>query len=373
MRDRDLYIGLMSGTSVDSIDAALVDFSGESVKLAGHHSHPISASLKGQILALCQPGERELDRMGELDRALGRHFADAANSLLKAMALTADRIVAIGSHGQTVRHRPPGSCEHPFSLQIGDPNTIAENTGITTVADFRRRDMAAGGEGAPLAPAFHRAAFQSPAVERFVVNIGGMANVSHLPLDAQTIGFDTGPGNVLMDAWVNQNLGCGFDRDGHWALQGEVQPALLDMLLAHPFFAQSPPKSTGREAFHLPWLTATLERLEAQLSASEIQATLLELTAKTITDAILPMRTSDRSEIYVCGGGAHNLQLMSRLEKLLAPSPVASTVRLGLAPDWVEAVAFAWLARQTLNRQAGNLPSVTGAKREVILGGIYYP
>ena len=367
MHTRDLYIGLMSGTSIDSIDAALVDFGGAAPQLLAQHNHPISAQLKQQILSLCQPGDNELDRMGELDRALGAHFADAALAVLRQSNYQADQIRAIGSHGQTVRHRPPGTREWPFTLQIGDPNTIAERTGITTVADFRRRDIAANGQGAPLAPAFHQAVFHSTVNERFVVNIGGMANVTHLPTQGQAIGFDTGPGNVLMDAWIGRHLGHEFDRDGEWAAQGHSIAPLVSRLLDHPFFRQAPPKSTGRETFHLDWL---LESLQDQ-PPIDVQASLLELSARSIADCIQPLSQTTASEIYLCGGGAYNRQLLVRLQQLLPQHRVETTMALGLAPEWVEAAAFAWLARQTQGRLSGNLPAVTGADKPVILGGVY--
>lgn len=371
MANDELYIGLMSGTSADSIDAALLDFGGDSPQLLAHHCYPISNNLKQQILALCQPGDNELDRLGELDRVLGQHFAEAALALLSASGYSSNQICAIGSHGQTVRHRPPGSCEHPFTVQIGDPNTIAEQTGITTIADFRRRDMAASGQGAPLAPAFHQAVFGLQGTERFIINIGGMANLTHLPIDRPATGYDTGPGNVLLDAWVHQHLGLPYDRSGHWASQGNSNSELLSLLLSHPFFAQEPPKSTGRESFHLPWLNDELERFAQQLTAMDIQATLLELTAQSIADCVKAC-ADYRSEVYICGGGAYNQQLMQRLEKHLAPHSLTTTHELGLAPEWVEAAAFAWLARQTQLRLTGNLPSVTGANQAVILGGVYF-
>lgn len=370
MANTELYIGLMSGTSADSIDAALLDFGGDSPQLLAQHCHPISNTLKQQILSLCQPDDNELDRLGELDRILGQHFADAALALLDAGDYAASQICAIGSHGQTVRHRPPGSCEHPFTVQIGDPNTIAEQTGITTIADFRRRDIAVGGQGAPLAPAFHQAAFSAPGKERFVINIGGMANLTHLPVDQPATGYDTGPGNVLLDAWVHQHLGQPYDPDGHWASQGNSNTQLLAQLMNHPFFALEPPKSTGRESFHLAWLTAELERFGQQLAAVDVQATLLELTAQSIAHCV-KSSTQNRSEVYICGGGAYNLHLLQRLEKLVFPHSLTTTQELGLAPEWVEAAAFAWLARQTQLRLTGNLPSVTGAGKAVILGGIY--
>ncbi len=373
MNPKTLYIGLMSGTSIDSIDAALVRFDGESPDLVAHHGHPIAGPLKQKILALCEPGANELDRMGELDRIMGLEFARAAQALLASSGHGADQIDAIGSHGQTVRHRPPGHAEHPFTVQIGDPNTIAEVTGIRTIADFRRRDMAAGGQGAPLAPAFHQAAFGDAMHERVILNVGGMANVTHLPKTGIATGFDTGPGNVLMDAWVHRHRGEAYDRDGQWASQGTPDPGLLEALLAHPFFARTPPKSTGREAFHLDWLNQIVGSQPRQIPPVDVQATLLELTARSVVECIETLCAGRPMEVFVCGGGAYNTHLMRRLGERLAPHSVRTTTGLGLLPEWVEAAAFAWLARRTQRGLFGNLPAVTGADHEVILGGVYPP
>lgn len=364
-----LYIGLMSGTSADAIDAALVTFT-PTPRLVAHHSTPLSPHIREQIHALAQPGDNEIDRMGALDITLGNLFAQTCLELLEQTGLSADAITAIGSHGQTIRHRPPGSCEGCFTLQIGDPNSIAELCGITTVADFRRRDMAAGGQGAPLVPAFHRAVFHSTEEDRVIVNIGGMANITWLPRDGRTLGFDTGPGNVLMDSWIQEHRGCPYDKDGQWALSGQICPALLSALLAHPFFSLAAPKSTGREAFNRQWLHGYLSK--RLLPAEDVQATLLELTAITLCDAINALSQTSKS-VFVCGGGAYNTALLQRLQQLLPGDKVATTAELGADPQWIEAMAFAWLAQQTLNRRPGNLRDVTGAAKKVILGGIYYP
>lgn len=362
------YIGLMSGTSADAIDAVLVAFDGHP-HLIAHYSEPLSDNLREQIHALALPSDNEIDRVGALDISLAQHFARISLTLLRHAKVHPEQVMAIGSHGQTIRHRSPGSPQGCFTLQIGDPNTIAELTGITTVADFRRRDMAAGGQGAPLVPAFHRAIFHSTEEHRVIVNIGGMANITWLPKQGATLGFDTGPGNVLMDGWILAHQGKSYDESGTWAASGTINQELLDKLLQHPFFAQAAPKSTGREAFNRQWLEDALQGIA--LDAADVQATLLELTAITISDAIHSLG-SDPKAVFVCGGGAYNTQLMRRLQALLAGDKVESTASLGIHPQWIEAMAFAWLARQTMNRQSGNLKEVTGAQREVILGGVYY-
>ena len=311
--------------------------------------------------------------MGQLDRELGVRFAQAANELMAQQNLSAADITAIGSHGQTIRHFPPDNgSEHAYSLQVGDPNTIAQLTGITTVADFRRRDIALGGHGAPLVPAFHQAVFEKPGFPRAIINIGGMANITLLPgdeLPSSLLGYDTGPGNGLMDSWVNQNLGHPFDKNGHWAAQGQVIDALLQQMLKTPYLSQPAPKSTGPELFNLSWLTGHLQQLP-EVSAVDVQATLLEFTAHTITEAVKSQIPLAR-EVFFCGGGTYNTALMQRLETLLHPTLIASTEQLGVAPEWVEAVAFAWLAKQTLERKPGNVPMVTGASKASILGAIH--
>ena len=372
MPDTNLYIGLMSGTSADGIDVALVDFNSNAIKLLAHRESALEPEIKDKILQLCQPGENEIDRMGALDRQLGYQFALACKQLLLHAKLPASAITAIGSHGQTIRHRPTQSHGNAFTLQIGDANTIAEHTGITTVSDFRRRDIAAGGQGAPLAPAFHKAAFHSSKASRAVVNIGGMANISYLPSKGKVIGFDTGPGNVLLDTWIFHKQNKTYDRDGAWAASGKCIPSLLQQLLQHPYFYLSPPKSTGREAFNRTWLLEQLEHHAKYEKEEDIQATLLELTAVTISQDILALNQGKPLEVYICGGGAYNQQLMHRLARLLPEHSVGSTKQLGLAPEWVEAVAFAWLAKQTMEKQPGNLPAVTGAERSIPLGGIYW-
>jgi anhydro-N-acetylmuramic acid kinase len=369
----EFYIGLLSGTSIDSIDAALLELSPAKTLLIATHNEPIGAALRQQIIQLCAPGDDEIERMGVLDRQLGILFATAAQHLLVKAGLKADAVTAIGSHGQTIRHRPvcqgrPAALA--FSCQIGDPSTIAEHSKITTVADFRRRDIAAGGQGAPLVPLFHRAAFGKAGTTRAVVNIGGMSNISLLTGDGGLTGFDTGPGNVLMDGWIGLHRGKNYDKQGCWAASGQVVQTLLDALLAHPFFGREPPKSTGREDFNLQWLQALLAQLPPRQPA-DVQACLLELTARSIAQAIANARPAV-TDVYVCGGGAYNTQLMQRLQQLLSTRSVASTRSLGIEPEWVEASAFAWLAQQCLQGLPGNHAAVTGAAGPRVLGGIYH-
>jgi anhydro-N-acetylmuramic acid kinase len=368
MPNERFFIGLISGTSLDGIDAALVDFSTGSPRLHSALHSPYSGPLLSELRSLCLPGNNEIDRLGELDRQVGLAFAEAAERLLSQAGLEADRIVAIGSHGQTVRHRPANN--HPFSLQIGDPNTLAEHTGITTIADFRRRDIAAGGEGAPLVPAFHQALFQTPQQPKVVLNLGGIANITCLPpADAgPVIGYDTGPANTLLDAWIARHRGQAFDTEGRWAASGQLNESLLEELLEEPFFDLPSPKSTGTEYFNLAWLEQHLPSTPP--APEDVQRTLAELTARSVADAIR-REGYQRDEVLVCGGGTHNRFLLDLLQRQLPEATVASVANYGLDPDWIEAMAFAWLARQTLAGLAGNLPSVTGASRAVPLGAIY--
>lgn len=364
----EYFIGLMSGTSVDALDAVLVDFSGESPQLLATHSRAISTELQECILALTLPGDNEIERLGQVDVALGELSAEVVNELLSSSGVPASQVSAIGNHGQTIRHEP--SVRLPFTLQIADPNIIAEQTGITTISDFRRRDMAAGGQGAPLVPAFHQALFHSPSANRVILNIGGIANISILPADPAipASGFDTGPGNLLMDAWTRLYQNRCYDDNGNWARSGEVDSQLLFEWMSYSYFSKSPPKSTGREQFNLKWLE---QRLHGKHRAEDIQASLCELTATSIAYAI-GMHAPQTQEIYVCGGGTRNAYLMERLTTYHEQNcHVATTAELGVDPAWVEAMAFAWLARQTMKGLSGNLPAVTGARKEVILGGIY--
>lgn len=366
----DLFLGLMSGTSMDAVDAVLADFRAPFPQILGGVSLPIPADLRQAIVDLCQPGNDGVDRLGGVDCKLGELFAAAALAVLAASHTSATQVRAIGSHGQTIRHRPPGTVENPFTLQIGDPNRIASITGITTVADFRRRDLAEGGQGAPLVPAFHRDVFRHADLDRAVVNIGGIANITWLPASGDVLGFDTGPGNVLMDGWHQKHRGAPFDHQGRWASGATVDKELLARLESHPYFARCYPKTTGREDFHLSYLEDALKCCGREIEPQQIQATLLALTAHTIAAGIgsLPQPPD---QIYLCGGGAYNTALVAALADLLRPAQVATTSALGVEPRWVEATAFAWLARQTLRGLSGNLPTVTGARKQTVLGGIY--
>ncbi len=363
-----LYIGLISGTSADSIDAALIGFSRGVPQLQASHAHPWPEDLRRRMLALAQ-GESalDLDAFGRLDVQIGHCFADAATRLLEHSGTPASAVRAIGSHGQTLRHRPTG--EYPFTLQLGDPSVIAERCNIDVVADFRRADVAAGGQGAPLLPALHAMLLARPGHARVVLNLGGIANITVLGADGSVFGFDTGPANGLMDAWCLHQRGEPFDRDGAYAVSGRVDAELLDALLADPYFALPPPKSTGREHFHLDWLAARASSL-ATLAPADVQATLLELTAHSVADAIA-RQAPQAEEVLACGGGVHNDALMRRLGELLAPRVLLGTSRYGIDPDFLEATAFAWLARQRLLGLPGNLPAVTGARGPRMLGAIY--
>lgn len=365
----EYFIGLLSGTSIDGIDCVLVDFSRTPPHLVATHSHSVPASLRQNLLRLCQDQSISLRLLGETDIALGRLFAEAVNTLLEKCGLKPAGIIAIGSHGQTIQHHPQGS--NRFTMQIGDPNSISAITGITTIADFRRKDMAAGGQGAPLTPLFHQGYFGAGTARRAVLNIGGIANISLLSVDAETplIGFDTGPGNVLMDTWINLKKGLPFDRNGAWAQSGTVESTLLERLMSEDFFSLPAPKSTGRELFNLPWLTAKLAEAEPIVDV-DVQATLLEFTAQTIAQST-DWHSRKIEELIVCGGGAYNTALLHRLRALMAPVRVISSDETGLAPDWVEGVAFAWMARKTWLGEAIDCRSVTGAQHPCILGGIY--
>jgi len=364
----DLYIGLMSGTSIDGIDAALVDFGPSRPNLLGHGYRPWPQSIRDDLKKLSHPGDREIERLGNADIVVANHFAEAVSELLQKTGIPAPRIRAIGSHGQTVRHHP--NAEYPFTLQIGDPNLLAEKTGINVVADFRRRDMAAGGEGAPLAPAFHAAFLRNSAECRVILNLGGIANMTLLPADpkAKIIGFDTGPANTLMDAWIQASQQHPFDAQGAWAARGQVIPELLNRLLDDDYFKRPPPKSTGPELFNLEWLNQRLTD-RSNYRPEDIQASLCSLSSRSIIQAINQYAPRcDR--VICCGGGTRNPTLMQQLQQGLSAT-VETTAEHGLDPDQIEAMAFAWLARQTLQRLPGNLADVTGARHPVILGGIY--
>ena len=361
-----LYLGLMSGTSMDAIDASLVDFDTKPLRILASSATPFDPELKARIAKLLESEDHVvLDELGQVDVALAQAFAAAANDLLRGAGIGAQAVSAIGSHGQTLRHRP--DLPLPFTWQIGDPNTLAEMTGITVVADFRRRDVAAGGQGAPLLPVFHDHVFRSEAEDRVIVNIGGIANVTILGHDSTVTGFDTGPGNRLLDAWIAQHRGVDYDDDGRWAATGECDATLLRQLLDEPFLNLRPPKSTGRELFNLPWLQNKLGLFTRR--PQDVQATLLEFTAASIAAAA--RQYAPGAALYVCGGGARNQRLLDAIGRLVAPNPIASTAVLGLDPDYVEAVAFAWFAERTLNGLTSSAGSVTGARGARILGGIY--
>lgn len=361
-----LYLGLMSGTSMDGVDTALVDFSGLTPRLIDSKTYPYPPKLLKELHQLCSPSENEIVLMGRADRAVAEVFAHAVQDLLKINFIRPDQITAIGSHGQTIRHVPDG--EHSFSLQIGDPNTLSCLTGIDVVADFRRKDMALDGQGAPLVPAFHQAVFAADEHARVVLNIGGISNITYLPADKSKpiLGFDTGPGNTLMDAWCHKHTGQEFDLKGEWAASSRPNAGLFAVLHKHPYFIQSAPKSTGREVFNLDWLEQILANYPTQLSPECVQSTLVLLTCRTITEQII--RLSDVSEVFVCGGGAQNEFLMECLENELHECELSTTDALGIAPDSVEAMAFAWLAYAHIHAIEGNIPSVTGARKAAVLG-----
>jgi anhydro-N-acetylmuramic acid kinase len=364
---RGLFLGLISGTSADGIDAALVDFDGEAPRLLRARTTPLPPAVREVVLRASQADARvDLDELGELDTRLGQAFADAAQQLLEEAGVDAARVRAIGSHGQTLRHRPLGSA--PFTLQLGDANVIAEATGIDTVADFRRRDVAAGGQGAPLVPAFHAATLADAVEDRAVLNIGGIANLTLLPVRGAVRGFDTGPGNGLMDAWSLRHRDQPFDRGGAFAAIGRSDDLLLARLMAEPWLSQPPPKSTGRDLFHLGWLEARLGA--AALTPADVQATLARFTARTIADA-LRAELPTCARVLVCGGGVHNPVLLRDLSAALPGMVVESTGEHGMDPDFVEAMAYAWLAREFLARRPGNLAAVTGARGPRVLGALY--
>ena len=364
------YLGLISGTSADGIDAALVRFDGNATharpELAFGRTYPWDPALRARLVELGQrTAMLTLDEVGELDVRIGRAFAQAAKAAIEASGVATADIAAIGSHGQTLRHRAQG--EIPFTLQLGDPSTIAERCGLRVVADFRRRDVAAGGHGAPLVPAFHAATLHSDAEDRAALNLGGIANFTLLPANGAVRGFDTGPANGLMDAWCLRHSGQAYDMGGGFAAQGRIDEALLARLLDEPWFALPPPKSTGRDQFHLAWMESKLRGDEAP---ADVQATLLALSVRTIADALRAAQPHTQ-RVIACGGGVHNPLLMAALAAAMPGSVVESSAMHGLDPDFVEAMAFAWLARETRAGRPGNLPAVTGAAGPRVLGAIY--
>ncbi|WP_339070319.1 anhydro-N-acetylmuramic acid kinase [Pseudomonas idahonensis] len=359
-----LYIGVMSGTSLDGLDIALIEQS-PAIRLIATHYIPMPETLRAELLSLCASGPDEIARSAMAQQHWVKLAAQGIHSLLQQQQLQAQDIRAIGSHGQTVRHEP----SRGFTVQIGNPALLTELTGITVISDFRSRDVAAGGQGAPLVPAFHEALFEQRSGKRAVLNVGGFSNLSLIETAKPVAGFDCGPGNVLLDAWIQTQRAETFDRNGQWAASGQLDQALLKTLLSDPFFATQGPKSTGREVFNLQWLNQHLAQHPA-IPAENVQATLLELTALTIVDSLQAAQVDTR-ELLVCGGGAHNGTLMRRLSALLPGTQVNSTAVYGVDPDWVEAMAFAWLAHCCLEGIAANRPSVTGARGPRVLGAIY--
>ncbi|MDM0032619.1 anhydro-N-acetylmuramic acid kinase [Variovorax sp. J22P271] len=365
----DFFIGLMSGTSLDGVDGVLADLSDGGITVQGYATAPFPVTLRAELMALNSPGSNELHRAALAGNGLARVYAQVVQQLLDDSGLAVDAIAAIGAHGQTVRHRPGEFDEVGYTLQINNPSLLAELTGIRVVADFRSRDLAAGGQGAPLVPGFHRALFARPDQAVAVLNIGGIANLSLLPAGAGTVlGFDCGPGNALIDHWCQTHIGQPYDAGGQWAASGRVLPELLARLLAEPYFAKQPPKSTGRDLFHPNWLASHLGTSEAK--PSDVQATLTELTASSCAAHLL-RHGADSRTLIVCGGGALNQHLLARLRALLPAVEVVSSAERGLPPQEVEAAAFAWLARATLHGEAGNLASVTGARGPRVLGSLY--
>ena len=363
MKKPDRYVGLMSGTSLDGVDAVLLEFSGDRHRMTGKAFKPFDTPLRNRLLALHDAQTGELHEAATTSNELAVVYAIAVRQLLEETGTAASAIQAIGCHGQTVRHRP----ESGYTIQLGNGALLAELTGNIVVCDFRSRDIAAGGEGAPLVPAFHQAMFAHDTIHRVIVNIGGIANITDL--DSGTVkGFDTGPGNMLMDAWIQRHRGEDFDRNGAWAESGRSMPSLLAALLDHEYFSRPAPKSTGRELFNLQWLDSKLGGITAE--PGDVQATLLDFTVASIAEAIM-RNAANAKEIYVCGGGAANPELMTRLAAAFPKVLVKTTAAVGIEPDWVEACAFAWLARQALLLRPGNLPAVTGAKGPRVLGAIY--
>ncbi|TRZ64545.1 MAG: anhydro-N-acetylmuramic acid kinase [Rhodocyclaceae bacterium] len=359
----DLIVGLMSGTSLDGVDAALVDFAGAVPEVIATAYLPYSETLREHVLRLHIPGHDDLHQAELIANRLASLYAEATLAVLDKAGVAGSEVRAIGCHGQTIRHAP----QHGYTLQLNNPALLAELTGIMVVADFRSRDIAAGGQGAPLVPAFHSALFRVAERNRLILNLGGIANLTILLPGKPTFGFDCGPGNMLLDAWTQLHLGISHDNGGRWAASGKVLAELLAQLLEDEFFKLQPPKSCGREQFNLSWLNKYLSGRE---SAVDVQATLLALTVSAIHQAILNW-CGIIGEIYVCGGGVHNLAMLKRLKETLPEAEVRTTEALGLPADWVEAVAFAWLARCTIAGIPGNLPEVTGARGLRVLGAIY--
>lgn len=363
------YIGLMSGTSMDGVDAALIEMDGQTLSLIDFVCVDYPNTLKSALLQLCIPGDNEIDQLGQLDIQVALSFSNAVNYLLEKNALKPHDIKAIGSHGQTLRHRP--DFKPAFTLQVGDPNTIAVQTQIDVIADFRRKDMALGGQGAPLVPAFHHGLFASNKAPRAIINIGGISNITMLPDSSSesVTGFDIGPGNCLMDVWIKKHLNKNYDAQGAWAKTGQCISSLLDYWLDDPFFSKIGPKSSGIEYFNLNWIETGLTQLSLAPPAQDVQATLLALTVEAIARVLESQHPLP--ECYLCGGGAYNVALMESLNLRLKTTSIITTDALNLSPESVEAACFAWLAHAFITKTAGNLPSVTGASRRTVLGAMY--
>ncbi|MEF1289063.1 anhydro-N-acetylmuramic acid kinase [Vibrio sp. M260118] len=368
MDQKELYIGIMSGTSLDGVDTALVEMEAGNAKLLGSNDYPIPEPLKQRLLKVSLGQSTNLVEIGQLDHLLGKLYVQAVKALLEKTGYSADQITSIGNHGQTVFHQPTG--ETPFTTQLGDANIIAALTGIDTIADFRRKDIALGGQGAPLVPAFHQSIFSSTDSSVVVLNIGGIANISVLRPDQAVIGYDTGPGNMLMDAWCHKHTSKAYDKDAALARGGQVNQDLLATLLQEPYLALSAPKSTGRELFNLAWLESIICKLD--ISIEDIQRTLCEYTACTIANEINKFTQGDAPELLVCGGGAHNPLLMKRLREHLPNWRVLLTDDKGIDSNNMEAIAFAWLAYRRIHNLPSNLPEVTGASKAVSLGVMYF-
>ncbi len=367
-------MGVMSGTSLDAVDTVLVSIDNNRIDLLASYTHPFPDELRSRILAISTGQGTTLPEVGLIDHTLGKLYATAVLELLKNSAQQPDQVTAIGNHGQTVYHQPDG--DTPFSMQLGDANLIAALTGINTIADFRRFDIALGGQGAPLTPAFHQFLFQQSNTTSVVVNIGGIANITVVPSvnqhDLQVIGFDTGPGNMLMDSWCEQHIGEKFDRDARWAQQGQVNQALLDTFLTDPYLAVLPPKSTGREHYNIKWLETHLNTQNAAIAPEDTQRTLCEFTAVTIAESIQKIIQDNEYQLVLCGGGAKNPLLVQRLQYHLKGCEVLQSTDHGIPEDCMEAMAFAWLARQRVHGQTSNMPSVTGASGKASMG-VFYP
>ncbi len=362
----ELFIGLMSGTSLDAVDAVVASINQSTVTLLHSHTRTIPSELREQILSISTDHPTPLSTIGLIDHKLGKLYANTVNELLKKAQLSADSITAIGNHGQTVCHQPTG--ESRFTIQLGDANLIAALTGIDTIADFRRIDIALGGQGAPLAPAFHRFLYPPRDSTTVVLNIGGIANITVIPPNGHVTGFDTGPGNILMDAWCKRHLGQNYDHNAEWAGNGNLITTLLDRLLADAYLLRAPPKSTGREHYNLTWLES--QNITSE-SPQDIQRTLCEFTALSIARQVQQYETGSGCEVLVCGGGAHNPLLMQQLQHYLTQWQIMPSSARGIPEDYMEAMAFAWLARQRVHNEPSNLPEVTGAKKQASLGVWY--